>query len=95
MSKEGNKMPMTLNDYVADVQTFLSDSNQEMLDPQDIIKYVNRARPRDRLAHAMHSRADADHGGGHWRFGCSGGSGYSSSPTITLTAPDFPSGQGP
>ncbi len=88
-------MPMTLNDYVADVQTFLADSNQEMLDPQDIIKYVNRARReiaiRTQCVRVLTPITGAVIGGSV----VSGGSGYTSSPTITLTAPDFPSGQGP
>ena len=88
-------MPMTLNDYVADTQTFLADSNQEMLDPQDIIKYVNRARReiaiRTQCVRVLTPITGAVIGGSV----VSGGSGYTSSPTITLTAPDFPSGQGP
>ncbi len=88
-------MPMTLNSYVADVQTFLADSNQEMLDPQDIIKYVNRARReiaiRTQCVRVLTPITGAVIGGSV----VSGGSGYTSSPTITLTAPDFPSGQGP
>ena len=88
-------MPMTLNDYLADTQTFLADSNQEMLDPQDIIKYVNRARReiaiRTQCVRVLTPITGAVIGGSV----VSGGSGYTSSPTITLTAPDFPSGQGP
>jgi len=37
-------MPQSLNDYMKDVQTFLRDSGQDLLDPEDIIKHVNRAR---------------------------------------------------
>ncbi len=88
-------MPMSLNDYLSDVQTFLADSNQEMLDPQDIIKYVNRARReialRTQCVRVLTPITGAVIGGSV----VSGGSGYTSSPTITLTAPDFPSGQGP
>jgi len=88
-------MPMTLHDYLSDVQTFLADSSQEMLDPQDIIKYVNRARReiaiRTQCIRVLTPITGAVIGGSV----VSGGSGYSSSPTITLTSPDFPSGQGP
>jgi hypothetical protein len=88
-------MPMTLNDYLADTQTFLADSNQEMLDPGDIIKYVNRARReialRTQCVRVLTPITGAVIGGSV----VSGGSGYSPSPTIMLTAPDFPSGQGP
>lgn len=86
---------MTLNDYLSDVQTFLADANQEMLDPQDIIKYINRARReialRTQCVRVLTPITGAVIGGSV----VSGGSGYSSSPTITLTSPDFPSGQGP
>jgi hypothetical protein len=88
-------MPMTLNDYLSDVQTFLADSNQEMIDPQDIIKYINRARReialRTQCIRVLTPITGAVIGGSV----VSSGSGYSSSPTITLTPPDFPSGQGP
>ncbi len=88
-------MPMVLNDYLSDVQTFLSDSNQDMLDPQDIIKYINRARReiaiRTQCVRVLTPITGAVIGGSV----VSGGHGYSSSTTITLTAPDFPSGQGP
>jgi hypothetical protein len=88
-------MPMTLNQYVEDVQTFLRDSKQDLLDPQDIIKYVNRARReiaiRTQCIRVLTPITGAVIGGSV----VSGGHGYSSSPTITLTPPDFPSGQGP
>lgn len=88
-------MPMTLNQYVEDVQTFLRDSKQDMLDPEDIIKYVNRARReiaiRTQCIRVLTPITGAVIGGSV----VSGGHGYSSSPTITLTPPDFPSGQGP
>src|ERR1700687_2035316 len=86
---------MTLHEYVADVQTFLADANQDLLDPQDIIKYINRARReialRTQCIRVLTPITGAVIGGSV----VTGGHGYSSSPTITLTAPDFPSGQGP
>lgn len=88
-------MPMLLHDYLSDVQTFLADQNQEMIDPEDIVKYINRARReialRTQCVRVLTPITGAVIGGSV----VSGGSGYSSSPTITLTPPDFPSGQGP
>jgi hypothetical protein len=88
-------MPMTLNNYMQDVQTFLRDAKQDLLDPEDIIKYINRARReiaiRTQCIRVLTPITGAVIGGSV----VSGGHGYSSSPTITLTPPDFPSGQGP
>jgi hypothetical protein len=88
-------MPMTLNNYLEDVQTFLRDVNQDLLDPQDIIKYINRARReialRTQCIRVLTPITGSVIGGSV----VAGGHGYSSSPTITLTAPDFPSGAGP
>ncbi len=88
-------MPMTLNDYMADVQTYARDSKIDLLDPADIRKAVNRARReialRTQCIRVLTPITGAVIGGSV----VAGGSGYSSSPTITLTAPDFPSGQGP
>ena len=85
----------TLNKYVAEIQTFLRDSKQDLLDPQDIINNINRARReialRTQCVRVLTPITGAVIGGSV----VSGGSGYTSSPTITLTAPDFPSGQGP
>jgi hypothetical protein len=88
-------MPMTLNNYMQDCQTFLRDAKQDLLDPEDIIKYINRARReiaiRTQCIRVLTPITGAVIGGSV----VSGGHGYSSSPTITLTPPDFPSGQGP
>jgi hypothetical protein len=85
----------TLNDYIQDVQTFLRDSSQNMLDPGDIIKSVNRARREVALrTNCLRILPDISAA----CMTCSvvaTGSGYSNTPTITLSAPDFPSGTGP
>jgi hypothetical protein len=88
-------MPMTLSSYLADTQTFLADAKQDLLDPEDIIKYINRARReialRTQCIRVLTPITGAVIGGSV----VSGGSAYSSTPTITLTPPDFPSGAGP
>jgi len=85
----------TLNDYIQDVQTFLRDSSQNMLDPGDIIKSINRARREIALrTNCLRILPDISAA----CMTCSvvaAGSGYSNTPTITLSAPDFPSGTGP
>lgn len=88
-------MPMSLNGYMQDTQAFLRDVKQDLLDPEDIIKYINRARReiaiRTQCVRVLTPITGAVIGGSV----VAGGSGYSSSPTITLTAPDFPSGTAP
>src|SRR5580693_2184997 len=89
-------MPMTLNLYMQDVQTFLRDAKQDLIDPEDIIKYINRARReiaiRTQCVRVLTPITGAVIGASV----VSGGSGYGSgTTTITLTPPDFPSGAGP
>lgn len=80
--------------YLQDVQRFLREQRQEYENPDDLIAYINRAR---RLI-AMQSqsiRVLTPISGSitQWNLS-SGGSGYSNSPTVTVSAPDFPSGNG-
>jgi hypothetical protein len=86
---------MTLHDYLQDTQRFLAEGKQDLLDPEDIIKYINRARReiaiRTQCIRVLTPITGAVIGGSV----VSGGSAYSATPTITLTAPDFPSGAGP
>ena len=82
----------TLFDYMTTTQKFLHDQRQEMINPQDIIDYVNRAR-REVAMRAQCLRiltpvtgaiisASVTNPGAH----------YSSSASISFSAPDFPSG---
>lgn len=82
----------TLNQYMQDVQRLLREAKQGLSNPDDLRVYINRARREI----AMRSQAirvltpiSAS------VIACnltSGGSGYSASPTVTISAPDFPSG---
>lgn len=84
----------SLNDYLQDVQTFLRDSNQNQLDPQDIIKFINRAR-REIALKTQCIRILPDISAACMTASVvAAGTGYTSTPTITLSAPDFPSGTG-
>lgn len=84
----------TLNTYLADIQTFTRDSKQDLLDPGDLIKFVNRARRQIAMDTQCIRRLTPISGAVITASVTSPGSGYSSSPTIAITTPDFPSGQG-
>lgn len=85
-------MTMTLHDYQQDVQRLLREQKQILANPTDLTRYINRARREI----AMRSQAI--------RFltpisgsivSCAvtaGGTGYSMTPTVTISTPDFPSG---
>jgi hypothetical protein len=82
----------TLNDYLKTTQKFLHDKRQEELNPRDLIDYINRAR-REVAERTQCVRRLTPISGGisTWKVTI-GGTGYSSSPTLTVSAPDFPSG---
>lgn len=83
-----------LNSYVEDVQTLLRDSKQDMLDPGDIIKAINRARREVAMRTQCLRVLTPITGAVITASVVAGGSAYSSTPTITISSPDFPSGQG-
>jgi hypothetical protein len=85
----------TLNTYLQEVQTFLRDGKQDLLDPEDIIRYINRARREIALRTQCVRVLTPITGAVIGASIVSGGSGYTSGTTITLTPPDFPSGAGP
>ena len=82
----------SLFNYLKDTQRFLRDAKQEMLNPNNLIAYINRAR-REVAMRAQIIRVLPPISGSimGWTI-TNGGTGYSSSPTLTITAPDFPSG---
>lgn len=82
----------SLNTYLEQTQRFLRDQRQELLNPGDLREYVNRAR-REVAMRAQCLRVLTPISGAVTSASIvATGSGYSSSPTITITAPDFPSG---
>ena len=87
-------MPQSLNDYMKDVQTFLRDSGQDLLDPEDIIKHVNRARREIALKTQCVRILTPITGAVIAATVTAGGTNYSNNPTLTITPPDFPSGMG-
>lgn len=86
----------TLFDYQQQVQRFLRDANQTFLNPTDLIDYINRAR-REVAMRAQCIRRLTPISGSIITIevdNTDSNNDYSDNPTITITAPDFPSGQG-
>jgi hypothetical protein len=81
-----------LNKYLEQVQRFARDQKQQYFDVGNLIDYVNRAR-REVAGRTQCIRRLTTISGSieSWSV-TNGGSGYSSSPTLTITPPDFPSG---
>lgn len=85
----------TLFDYQQQVQRFLRDAKQEFLNPDDLREYINRARRETAMRSQCIRRLTPISGSIISVEVTAGGSGYSDTPTITITTPDFPSGDGP
>ncbi len=86
---------MALNEYLKQTQRFLREANQELINPGDLVSYVNRAR-REIAMRAQAIRILTPISGSVVEVNLTnGGSGYSNNPTITISAPDFPSGTAP
>lgn len=85
----------TLFDYLQDTQRFLREQNQVFENPDDLIAHINRARRLVALQTQCIRVLTPSSGVITGYSVTAGGSGYSSSPTVTVTAPDFPSGMLP
>ena len=85
----------SLNSYIAQCQRFARDQKQQYLDVGNVTDYVNQAR-REVAMRAQCIRAVPPISGSivSWTV-TNEGSGYSNSPTLTITGPDFPSGMLP
>lgn len=82
----------TLNTYMQDVQRLLREAKQTLSNPDDLRSYINRAR-REIAMRSQAIRVLTPVSGSV--ISCTvtdGGSGYSASPTVTISDPDFPSG---
>ena len=83
---------VTLNTYLQQCQRFLREAGQELINPGDLISYCNRAR-REVAMRAQAIRVLTPISGSIIRINITnGGTGYTDTPTITVSAPDFPSG---
>ena len=78
--------------YMKDTQRLLREQKQSFLNPQDLIAYINRAR-REIAMRSQCIRVLTPISGSitGWTV-TAGGSGYSNTPTLSITTPDFPSG---
>jgi hypothetical protein len=85
----------TLFEYQKQTQKFLHDTKQELLNPRDIVGYINRAR-REVAERTQCVRRLTPIAGKITSYTITNqGSGYSNNPTFTVSAPDFPSGSAP
>jgi hypothetical protein len=85
----------TLNTYMKDVQRLLRDARQELINPHDIVEYINTGRREIAMRAECIRRLTPISGSLISATVTAGGSGYTSVPTVTVTAPDYPSGDGP
>lgn len=88
-------MVSTLNTYLTQTQRFLRDARQDLLNPGDLVEYINRARREVAMRAQCIRRLTPISGAVKTATVTVAGSGYSNFPTITISPPDFPSGQGP
>lgn len=83
---------MALFEYMQQTQRFLREQRQEYLNPDDLISYINRAR-REIAMRSQSIRVLTPSSGSiiGWSI-TNAGTGYSDTPTLTVSTPDFPSG---
>lgn len=82
----------TLNQYLQDTMRLLRQAKQTLANPDDLRVYINRAR-REIAMRSQAIRVLTPISGSVIAIDVTdGGSGYSETPTITVTDPDFPSG---
>lgn len=85
----------TLNSYLRQTQRFLREAKQDMLNPQDLIDYINRARREVAERTMCVRRLTPISGSIRTATVVNGGHSYSHQTVVTITPPDFPSGKGP
>src|SRR5260370_665039 len=83
---------MPLNDYLQQTQRFMRDARQEKLNPDDLRSYINRARRL--IAQETQCVRVLPYTSGQIISASvtAAGTGYSSGPTLNISAPDYPSG---
>lgn len=87
-------MSDTLFSYLQQTQRFLREARQDMLNPDDLVSYINRARREIAMRCQCIRRLTPICGPIVSATVTAAGSGYSNAPTCTISAPDFPSGTG-
>ena len=82
----------SLNDYLQDAQRLMREQRQVQINPADLIAYINRAR-REVAMRTQCCRVLTPISGPVVSASIvTAGSGYSATPTVTITTPDFLSG---
>ncbi|MDE2099004.1 MAG: hypothetical protein KGL39_17250 [Patescibacteria group bacterium] len=85
----------SLFDYMKQCTRFMREQRQEYLNPNDLISYINRAR-REIAMRTQCIRVLTPSAGSIIGYSITAaGSGYTNSPTLTVSAPDFPNGMLP
>jgi len=81
----------SLFSYMQDLQTLMADAKQELLDPQDLVRFINIGR-REVAMRAQCIRVLPPTSGSIQQITVTNpGSGYTN-PTVTISYPDYPSG---
>jgi hypothetical protein len=83
----------TLFTYQAEVQKWLRETKQDLINPQNLVNYINRARREVAMRTQSIRVLTTSSAPIITASVTAGGSGYTS-PTIAITPPDFPSGTG-
>ncbi len=83
-----------LFEYLKQTQRFLREQKQEFINPENLISYVNRARREIALRTQCIRVLTPSSAQVLSATVVNGGTGYSNTPTLTITPPDFPSGYG-
>jgi hypothetical protein len=84
-------MPATLNTYLKSVQRFCRDSRQELLDPADLIDYINQGR-REVAMRAQCIRVLPPISGAITTIQVTNGGSQYTNPQVVITPPDSPTG---
>ena len=82
----------TLADYLKEVQHFLRDTKQDLLNPETLTQYINVARRETAMRGQCIRRLTPSSGSILTYSVVAGGSGYTVAPTVTVSDPDFPPG---
>jgi hypothetical protein len=85
----------TLFDYQKQTQKFLREKKQDLINAEDLVIYINRAR-REVAMRTQCLRVEPNLSGQVITASIiAGGTGYSTLTSLTINTPDFPSGQAP
>ena len=83
----------TLFDYQKECQKWLRETKQDLINPQNLVNYINRARREVAMRTQCIRVLTQSSAPVVTASVIAGGTGYTS-PTVTITPPDFPSGTG-